>query len=122
MWAVTQVTYSRPEKIQQKPDLSHAVQFADTFQRNTDLGSSCLCVHFEWIIIVYLTGSLWPILFCLKLQNNTQAHLRVLWAWMSFASGTESSAQESGCSPSTIFVRVALFETFTVLLHSTAWR
>ena len=71
-----------------------------------------LCLSAEWITIVYLTGSHWPILFCLKLQNNTQAHLRALW--MSFASGTDSSAQESGCSPNTIFVRVALFQTFTV--------
>lgn len=84
-----------------------------TFWRNTDLGTSVfVCV--EWIIISYLTGSHWPILFRLNLQNNTQAHLRVLWAWMSFASGTESPAQESGCSPNTIFVRVALFQTFTV--------
>lgn len=72
----------------------------------------CLCV--EWIVKVYLTGSHWPILFCLKLQNNTQAHLRILWTWMSFASGTESSAQESGCPPKTIFVKEALFQTFTV--------
>lgn len=70
------------------------------------------CLSAEWITIVYLTWCHWAILFCLKLQNNTQAHLRALW--MSFASGTDSSAQESGNPPNTIFVRVALFQTFTV--------
>lgn len=67
-----------------------------------------LCV--EWILIAYLAGSHWPILLCLQLQNNTQAHLRVLWALDEFM----PLAQESGYHPKTIFVRVALFQTFIV--------
>lgn len=54
--------------------------------------------------------------------SNSKTTLRPTWEysglWMSFffflVFGTESSVQESGCSPKTIFVRVALFQTFTV--------
>lgn len=54
-----------------------------TFWRNTDFGAvQCLCV--EWIIsqgdIGLFSLLLLLFFFCLKLQNNTQAHLRVLGA------------------------------------------
>lgn len=99
--------------MQQNPDLS-CVCLVYNLKKRT-FGQGSVCVYDEWIIIAHLTGSQWSILFSPKFQNNTQAHLRVLWAcWMSFASGTEWSAQESGCPPKTIFVSVALFQTFTV--------
>lgn len=76
MCTVTQVTtHIQPVKTQQKP-LTYVCSVY--ILKKQIWAVLCLCV--EWIIIAYLTGSHWPILFCLKLQNNTQAHLRVLWA------------------------------------------
>lgn len=71
----------------------------------------CVCLCVEWIIS---HGDIGLFSFASKLQNNTQDHLRVLWDLDEFLSLAQSSAQESGCSPKTIFVRVALFQTFAV--------
>lgn len=61
MWTVTQVTtYIRPITIQQKLDLSN-VLFGVHLEEMQIWAVLCLCV--EWIIISYLTGSHWPILF-----------------------------------------------------------
>ncbi len=69
----------------------------------------------EWIIIAYLTESQRTAVF--SFASNSKTTLRPTWEYSDFGCVlplAELSAQESGCHPKTIFVRVALFQTFTV--------